>query len=560
MGFSRFGSLGLAASAAAALACSPPASAQTLTSEAEFTTPATELVAAAIRTPVQTKSFGDLAEGPYNRLVIQNAMVIPGHGGPPVGPYDIVIEGNVITEMTPFDPVTAERRGDTERAGGDRVIDATGKYVMPGMIDLHMHLREEPMPIEYVYYLKLAHGVTSLVPAPDRGLDAAMQAARLSAGNEILAPRMWPIWGWCRDVDYSPSQCEDPEMAPEIARAMMAEGAHVVSLGSVTWDPELFGAVAKAVTAAGGITTIHLPPSTNNLVDAVAAACLGATMIEHHYGYAESALARSTQDFPRDYNYNDEIDRFRAAGKVWEEANLTAKERLLTEVAAQLVECGVTMLPTRVVYEANRDILRASSLPWHEKYTHQALINWNLPNPAYHGSYHYDWTSDDEQYWYTAFDLWGDLIYAFNELGGRVAYGTDDNYIWATPGFSNVRELQLLREAGLHNLEVLKAATYNSARTLRAPQLGLVRPGYLADLIIVDGNPARNLRYLYSFGDLTLDRNDSMYRTEGIVHTIKDGVVINNERLMEEVARMVAESKQGVEPNVMTEPFVVERR
>ena len=170
MSFSRSGSLALAVFAAAALVDSPRAFAQTLTPEAEFTTPATELVAAAIRTPVQTKSFGDLAEGPYNRLVIQNAMVIPGHGGPPVGPYDIVIEGNVITEMTPFDPVTAERRGDTQRASGDRVIDASGKYVMPGMLDLHMHLREEPMPIEYVYYLKLAHGVTSLVPAPDRGV------------------------------------------------------------------------------------------------------------------------------------------------------------------------------------------------------------------------------------------------------------------------------------------------------------------------------------------------------------------------------------------------------
>ena len=87
-----------------------------------------------------------------------------------------------------------------------------------------------------------------------------------------------------------------------------------------------------------------------------------------------------------------------------------------------------------------------------------------------------------------------------------------------------------------------------------------MRPGYLADLIIVDNNPARNLRYLYSFGDLTLDRDNTMHRTQGIVHTIKDGVVINNERLMEEVARMVAESKQGVEPNVMTQPFVVERR
>ena len=88
------------------------------------------------------------------------------------------------------------------------------------------------------------------------------------------------------------------------------------------------------------------------MVDAVNAACLGATMIEHHYGYAESALGRQTQDFPRDYNYNDELQRFRAAGKVWQEANSTAKERLLTTVADSLVSCGVTMLPTRVVYEA----------------------------------------------------------------------------------------------------------------------------------------------------------------------------------------------------------------
>ncbi|MFQ6047311.1 MAG: hypothetical protein ACE5PT_13315, partial [Gemmatimonadales bacterium] len=45
--------------------------------------------------------FGDLADGPYDRLVIRNAMVIPGHGGPPVGPYDIVIEGNTISRMVP---------------------------------------------------------------------------------------------------------------------------------------------------------------------------------------------------------------------------------------------------------------------------------------------------------------------------------------------------------------------------------------------------------------------------------------------------------------------------
>ena len=510
--------------------------------------------------PVETMQFGDLAEGPYDRLVIRGAMVIPGHGGPPVGPYDIVVAGNVIESMTPFDPVTAERRGTTDRASGDRVIDAQGMYVMPGMIDLHMHLRQEPMEIEYPYYLKLAHGVTTLVPAADRGLEDGMGEASRSAANEILAPRLFPIWGWGRGTEATQAELDDPAQAPRIAQEMADAGAHVVSLGSVTWDRDVFEAVARGVWDAGGITTIHLPPSTNAVVDAVNAACLGATMIEHHYGYAESALGRQTQDFPRDYNYNDELQRFRAAGKVWQEANSTAKERLLTTVADSLVSCGVTMLPTRVVYEANRDILRAQSLPWHEKYTHQALIDWNLPNPAFHGSYHYDWSSEDEQYWYDAFDLWGDLIYEFNKRGGRVAYGTDDNYIWATPGFSNIRELQLLRESGMHPLEVLKSATLNSAETLRQPKLGLVRPGYAADLVIVDGNPAYNLRFLYSFGALTLDEDAEMIRTNGIVHTIKDGIVIENARLMEEVARMVARSKEGIPPNVAEEPFVIPRR
>jgi hypothetical protein len=510
--------------------------------------------------PLSTLSaqFGDLAAGPYRRLVIRNAMVIPGHGGPPVGPYDIVVEGNTIAEMVPFDPVTAERRGDTARPTGDRVIDAAGMFVMPGLIDLHMHLRTQPMENEYVYYLKLAHGTTSMVPAPDRGLDSAMAQARLSAENRILAPRLFPIWNWGANTRFTRAQREDPAMAPQIARAMAAGGMRVTSLGSVTWSQELFGAVARAVKDAGGITTIHLPPSTMAVVNAVDAARLGATMIEHHYGYAESSLPRGTQDFPRDYSYDDESKRFREAGRVWLEAD---RQRLLTEVADSLVKYGATMLPTRVVYEANRDVLRAESLPWHEKYTHQALIGWNLPDPKHHGAFHYDWTSDDEYYWTHAFRLWGDLIYEFNRRGGRVAYGTDDNYIWATPGFSSVRELQLLRETGMHNLEVIKAATLNSAQTLREPRLGLVHPGYLADLLIVDGNPAYNLRFLYSFGALRLDRAGEMVRSRGIVHTIKDGVVIENARLMAEVERMVARSKRNAPAaNAVTAPFVTNGR
>jgi len=523
---------------------------------------ATPLLAGAQRpgTPpnITTRQFGDLAAGPYNRLVIRNAMVIPGHGGPPSGPYDILVEGNTITQMIPFDPVAAERRGNAQRLTGDRVIEANGMYVMPGMIDLHTHLRTLPEELEYVYYLKLAMGVTTMVNAADRGISSALQEKAKSERNEIIAPRMFPLTGYAGGTTgFSRLDRDDPAKAPQIVKAMKDAGLRVISMDPLGWSLELVTAIAKAARENGMITSFHLQPANTAVTQAVRAACAGITMIEHHYGYAESALDNKTQDFARTYSYGNENDRFREAGRVW---TYTNKERLLTEVADSLVKCGVTMLPTRVVYEANRDFLRAMSLPWHEKYTHQALWGWNLPNPAFHGSFHYDWTSDDEYYWTSAFRLWGDLIYEFNKRGGRVAFGTDDNYIWATPGFSTIRELQLTRETGLHGLEVIKAATLNSAQTLGEPSLGLVRPGYKADLLLVDGNPAYNLKYLYSFGDLALDKDGKMYRTKGIVHTIKDGVVMNNARLMEEVEKMVAKSKANVaEADAVREPFVIRR-
>ncbi len=491
--------------------------------------------------PVVTKQFGDLGAGPYASLVIRNAMVIPGHGGPPAGPYDIKIEGNMITEMVAFDPVTAERAGARPRMTGDRIIEANGKYVMPGMIDLHTHIRTLPQEIEYVYYLKLAMGVTTMVNAADRGYEDGMREAKRSAANEMIAPRMFPLVSYGAGTTFKGRQLDDPALAPQVVKAMAANGNRVISMDPLGWSLELVTAIAKAAKEVGMITSFHLQPANTAVTQAVRAACAGVTMIEHHYGYAESSLDGSAQQFPRAYEYGNESERFREAGRVWTYAN---KERLLNAVADSLVKCGVTMLPTRVVYEANRDVLRATSLPWTDKYTHQALWNWNLPNPAFHGAYHYDWTSDDEYNWTSAYRLWGDLIYEFNKRGGRVAFGTDDNYIWATPGFSTVRELQLQRETGMQTLDVLKSATFHSARTLGEPLLGLVRPGYKADLLLVDGNPAVNLKYLYSFGDLTLDKSGSMIRTNGIVHTIKDGIVLNNAKLMDEVERMVQASRK----------------
>ena len=208
--------------------------------------------------PAATKRFGALAEGPYERLVIRNVMVIPGNGGPARGPFDILVTGNVIAEMRRFDPL-AEPSADAEpRLSGDRIIEGDGKYVMPGMINLHLHFREDALPLDYIYYMQLATGVTSVGPAEDERVAHHLEAER---NNEILAPRLFPIYSWGSTTDFSEAQLRDPALAPRVARAMAGNGVRQVYLNQLCWNAELFGAAAKAIEAEGMISAVHIQPS-----------------------------------------------------------------------------------------------------------------------------------------------------------------------------------------------------------------------------------------------------------------------------------------------------------
>src|SRR5262249_56853768 len=95
------------------------------------------------------------------RLVIKNAMVIYGNAKPPYGPVDIVVQDGLITYIG----TTSDIPGGA-RAASDAVIDAAGKYVMPGIVNAHMHWHEErqpgiAQPIQYERNLYLAAGVTT---------------------------------------------------------------------------------------------------------------------------------------------------------------------------------------------------------------------------------------------------------------------------------------------------------------------------------------------------------------------------------------------------------------
>src|SRR5262249_27911773 len=136
------------------------------------------------------------------RLLIHNAIVADGNGTPASGPKDIVIENNVIADVIPLDPV-AIARGGGRNIQADAVIDATGKYVLPGLTTAHAHLQEErggkPQPLEYELNIWLACGITTI---RDVGSDTkrALELRKQSAEGEIAAPRIfvYPMFGRVR--------------------------------------------------------------------------------------------------------------------------------------------------------------------------------------------------------------------------------------------------------------------------------------------------------------------------------------------------------------------------
>jgi imidazolonepropionase-like amidohydrolase len=138
----------------------------------------------------------------------------------------------------------------------------------------------------------------------------------------------------------------------------------------------------------------------------------------------------------------------------------------------------------------------------------------------------------------------------YKNMGGIVTVGSDPGFIYQTWGFSYIQELEMLQEAGFTPLEVIRAATSHGAYELyktrggSAP-FGTVRPGMLADLVIVPENPLHNLKVLYGTGFERLDRDGKVERVGGVKYTIKDGIVYDAHALLADVAAMVKAQKAG---------------
>lgn len=487
-------------------------------------------------------------EGPFERLIIRGATLVDGTGGMPRGPVDIVIEKNRIVDIqtvgTPKLPIDESKRPK----GATKEIDASGKYVMPGIIDLHIHTGSETKApeAEYIYKLWLAHGITTVRGVPSGDLEWSLSEKKRSAQNKIAAPRMISFHRPGSGKEWEDRKIITPADAKEWVQYAHKKGVDGLKLGS--YQPAVMKALLDEANKLGMGSTAHLAQTGVAQMNAADAARLGLTGMTHFYGLFEAMYENyDVQPWPIDMNYNDEQHRFGQVARQWNMVKPGGEK--WNTLLEEFLKLDFFLNPTMAIYSAGRDVMRARNADWHQKYTLPSLMDYFQPSRENHGAYWFYWTTHDEVAWKKFYQVWMQFLNDYKNRGGKVTVGSDAGFIYQTYGFTTIQELEMLQEAGFHPLEVIRAATLHGAEEIFYPlkkpiKYGVIREGLLADLLIVDENPLENLKVLYGTGAVKLnDETKQVERVGGVDFTIKDGIVYDAKVLLNDVEQMVEKQK-----------------
>ncbi len=488
-------------------------------------------------------------EGPFERLIIRGATLIDGTGAPPIGPVDIVVEDDRIADVKVVGAPYLEIKEDKRPKDATKEIDASGKYVMPGIVDLHAHTGGFPKTpeAEYVYKLWLAHGITTVRGVPTGPFEWSLSEKDRSAKNEIVAPRIVSFHRPGSGKDWEDRKIMTPEDARAWVRYAKSKGADGLKLGS--YRPEIMAALIDEANKLGMGSTAHLGQMGVAQMNAIDAARLGMTGMTHYYGLFEALYKDyDVQPWPVDMNYMDEQHRFGQVARQWNLIHKRGSDEW-NALIDEFLELDFFINPTMTIYSAGRDVMRARNADWHEKYTLPSLMDFYQPSRESHGAYWFYWTTHDEVAWKKFYQKWMEFLKDYKNRGGKVTVGSDSGFIYQLFGFGTILELEMLQEAGFHPLEVVRAATMHGAEEIFYPQkkpieYGVIRAGLKADMLIVGENPLENFKVLYGTGAVKLnDETKEVERVGGVEYTIRDGIVYDARQLLADVAAMVEKQK-----------------
>ena len=370
-------------------------------------------------------------------IAIVGAMLIDGTGGPVIPDSVVVIRGDRI--------VTVGKRDEVKVPAGAEVVDAKGLTLVPGLIDSHFHIDgDDPLPALY-----LSHGVTSVrdpgqwIEAYDAARKAPAPVPRLFLCGPHLdsPPPAYPTDSYIvRDAD-------ETRLA---VNRFVDDGASAIKVYFRL--PLALIKVAIETAHARGVPVMgHL-----EIVDARDAIRAGIDGIEHATSFGTALLPlRDAEKYRQSVLANNDARR-EGRYKVWNAIDLNTPQA--AALFKLIVDRGVVVSPTLAVFEKQRG----------DKDTNDIHVHGFKQMEAFVG--------------------------LANKAGAKIVVGSHSDVPHAKRGWAYQRELELLVESGLTPMQALVAGTMNNARYFHvADRLGSIETGKLADLVLVDGDPLKDI-------------------------------------------------------------------
>ena len=364
--------------------------------------------------------------------------------------------------------VPAVEAGSTE---GYTVIAARGRYLLPGLAEMHAHIPGVAQRefAEDVLTLYVAHGVTTI-----RGMLGEpwhLELRDAVARGDVLGPRIYTA-----GPSFNGNSVESPAQAARMVAEQVDAGYDFLKL-----HPGLEREEFDAIVATARELGIEFSGHVSSAVGVPRALAARQRAIDHQDGYIDALVAAPPGDRPAGFFGFNLVD--------------AADEGRIPGLARATRQGGVWIVPTETIMlnalsPEPPDVLAAR--PEMAYLPAELVERWTGAKRSFLANPHYG-EARAERF----FALRRALLAEMHAAGVELLLGSDSPQFFNVPGFSIYHELEAMRAAGLSNHEVLRSGTVNVARFYGAEsRYGAIREGLEADLVLLEDNPLESLETL----------------------------------------------------------------